>query len=129
MALGTDQVALAVVIELKSKYNIKLVAAVPFRGQEDAWSFPTRALYACLLNKCDEIVYTDEMGGSSKLAGYDVSKLYARSKYMVQRADGVIAVWNGKESGGTYDAVRLAKTAGKPVAIIDPRNLNGITRA
>ncbi len=42
-----------------------------------------------------------------------------RNRYMVEQADVVIAVWNGKPSG-TGNTVRMAKELGKKVRIVNP---------
>ena len=45
-----------------------------------------------------------------------------RNRYMVDKADMVIAVWNGSPSG-TGKTVAYAKEQGKPVLMIDPESL------
>ena len=56
MALGCDLLFAEIVIGLKKAYPIKLHAAVPFRGQPDAWNRADRALYTFLLERCDSAV-------------------------------------------------------------------------
>lgn len=45
-----------------------------------------------------------------------------RNEWMVDRADCVLAIWDGSE-GGTANCVRYADKSGKPVTIIDPVDL------
>ena len=43
-----------------------------------------------------------------------------RNKLMVDEADMVLAVWSGKEKGGTYECVRYALSKEKPIYVINP---------
>lgn len=47
---------------------------------------------------------------------------HARNEYMVDNADALLAVWNGKKSGGTAACVNYAHKIGKPVFQINPLN-------
>ena len=42
---------------------------------------------------------------------------------MVDKADKVIAFWNGEEHGGTWNTIQYAKKRGKEIEIIDLRSL------
>lgn len=46
MALGLDQIAALTAIEMRNEgYHIKLVAAIPFKGQESNWPEASKKLY------------------------------------------------------------------------------------
>ena len=46
---------------------------------------------------------------------------------MVDKSDLVIAVWNGKESGGTWNTIQYAKSKGKKIHFILLNQLIDIT--
>ena len=48
--------------------------------------------------------------------------MHKRNRYMVDQADYIIAVWNGKPSG-TGKTVQYAQQQGKPVRVINPITL------
>ncbi len=48
--------------------------------------------------------------------------MQVRNEYMVDRADLVLALWNGTP-GGTGNCVRYARTRGVPVFVIDPAGI------
>ena len=41
-----------------------------------------------------------------------------RNEYMVDKADIVLAIWNGMQSGGTWNTIKYAKSIGKPIRYI-----------
>jgi uncharacterized phage-like protein YoqJ len=53
---------------------------------------------------------------------YDVRAYQTRNEAMVDQADVVFAVYNGKRGGGTYNCIRYALKAGKPVYNLFPLN-------
>jgi len=119
MALGVDQWAASAArlarkdeesIQIISGHgvDVKLIAAIPFLGQEKNWPEQSQEQYRHLLNHCDDIYFVDE-------EGYAPWKLLNRNKWMVDNSDLVIAVWNRNEKGGTAHCVRYAKKQGKKV--------------
>jgi uncharacterized phage-like protein YoqJ len=104
MALGVDQVAAEVVLEYKSAGcdDIKLVAAVPFDGQECRWPVASQRYYTRLIQLADECVVVCA-------GGYAAWKMQVRNKWMVDRSRLVLAVWDGS-LGGTANAVHYAYT-------------------
>lgn len=41
-----------------------------------------------------------------------------RNRYMVDKSDMVLAIWNGKQEGGTWDTIKYAKKSNKPIQYI-----------
>lgn len=41
-----------------------------------------------------------------------------RNRYMVDRSDMVLAIWNGEHSGGTWDTIKYAQKCEKPIQYI-----------
>ena len=110
-ALGTDLWAAEIVLELKEEYpNITLEAAIPCKNQTVGWNVKNKERYVRMLSQCDAITILQER--------YTYDCMQNRNKYMVDKADYVIAVWNRKPSG-TGKTIRYAIDCGKPVYYVD----------
>lgn len=46
---------------------------------------------------------------------------HARNKWMVDRADSVLAVWDGRTNGGTFQCIQYAIQEEKPIYRINPK--------
>lgn len=77
--------------------------AIPFKGQELAWQPKNQAYYNRLLNECHEIVYVSEPSDF----GWVGTKMQKRNKWMVDRCDVLLAMWDGSD-GGTANCIRYA---------------------
>lgn len=119
MALGFDQVVAEEVIRLRHRMpdlGIKLVAAVPFVGQEGRWPFESRVRYTQLLLQADDVV-TVSPGGFANW------KMGVRNQFIVDNSALMVALWNGVEAGGTYNCVRYARQVGREVVVLSPAEL------
>lgn len=111
MAIGTDMWAAEIVLELKEEYpNITLEAAVPCISQENVWRDSLKRRYRDILSKCDSVTLLQEI--------YTSDCMIKRNRYMVDKSDYVVAVWNGRQSG-TGNTVKYALSHNKPVYCID----------
>ncbi len=100
MAQGFDIVAGEhVALVKKLNPDIKLIAAVPFRGQENGWSTTWQKRYRDLLSECDEVVTLSE--------GYARWVFDHRNRYMVDRSRYVVTFFDGKQ-GGTDNTIKYA---------------------
>lgn len=107
--------AAEIVLDLKAKYpQITLEAAVPCESQADKWPVKLQRRYHAILSRCDTKTLIQSQ--------YTNDCMQKRNRYMVDKADMVIAVWNGSPSG-TGKTVAYAKEQGKPVLMIDPESL------
>lgn len=111
MALGVDQWA----AEVCMRMGIPFVAAIPFLGQESIWPVPSRENYHRILSHAHSTVIVSQ----GEFAAWKMQK---RNEYMVDHADVVVAVWNGKEEGGTYNCVKYALKTDKPIVQINPKD-------
>lgn len=115
MEIGTDMYAAEIVLGLKAFYpGITLECAIPCECQAEKWPEDLRNRYFDIASKCDtetlvQTHYTQDCKDKC-------------SRYMVDHADTLIAVWNGSSSG-TGKMVRYAHQQGKTVIIIDPKTL------
>ena len=108
MALGIDQWAAFIAIKL----GIPFIAAVPFEGQEKAWSQVSQSIYNKLLSKAAERVVVCD-------GAYAPYKMQLRNEWMVNNCDTLIVFWD-KTPGGTGNCVNYAKQCQKSIIIIDP---------
>lgn len=115
MALGTDMYAAEIVLGLKAAYpGITLTCALPCESQAEKWPEPLRDRYYAVLSKCDREVLLQTR--------YTPDCMEKRNRYMVNHADLLIAVWDGRPSG-TGKTVRYAQQQGKSVLVVEPKTL------
>lgn len=113
MALGVDQWAANIAFTL----GIPFIAAVPFAGQEGVWPAESKRIYKILLARAKEVVLVSE-------GGYSAQKMQIRNEFMINKADKVLAIWDGT-TGGTGNAVAYATKMGKEIIRI---NLNDMPK-
>ena len=106
MAEGFDLTALQLLVELKERYPIYIEACVPFKGQENGFSFENRTLYRDLIKKCDQVTVLFDR--------YKNGCYLVRDRYMVDCSD-LLFAYCTKNEGGTAYTVRYALSAQKPV--------------
>lgn len=92
--------------------SIKLVGVIPFEEQAARWTEAWRKRYFDLMRNSDEEVLISSY--------YTKDCFHRRNRYMVDHADVLIAVYDGKPSGGTAYTVDYARRNGKTVVILDP---------
>ena len=145
-AQGVDQIAFMCVELLKRKYpHIQNVVAVPYKDQAVAWEETLRkakennwvkaisdlektlARYYAMLKMADEVVYVDTIQQyqpknmpKESIGKHDNAKLHLASVYMLDRADMVVAVYNGSGKGGTYRCVKEAKKRHMSILYMNP---------
>jgi uncharacterized phage-like protein YoqJ len=107
MARGIDMWAGEIVIERREAgAKIRLVSASPYDGFEKSWGEPERERYHRILKNADSVVFVSK--------GYSRGCFQIRNVYMVDRAERVIAAYNG-EAGGTRNTILYAERKGVEV--------------
>ena len=103
MAIGFDLISAECVLALHKKYpQVKLIACVPCYGQEKYFSESDKKRYVKILKKADErVILADH---------YHQGCMQNRDKYMVDRADVMIAYCK-KTTGGAAYTVKLFQKA------------------
>lgn len=91
------------------KQGIPLVAAVPFKGQEDKWPEHVRGDYRKLLNRAERVHIV--------CARYERGAYQQRNEWMVNNCDLLLAAWNGKP-GGTANCVRYAQQVERRIELL-----------
>lgn len=108
MAAGVDQIF----AELALKQDIKLAAALPYKKRFENY----HPVVQSMLIQANEVVYVCDH--------YDKKSYYIRDCMMVDAADIVLAVWDGKEWGGTWNTIEYARKQGKEIRYFPWGNLN-----
>ncbi len=112
MALGVDMIAAEIVLELKKNYpNITLECAIPCETQARKWTEKYRDRYFSIIEMSDKETLLQ--------THYTADCMHKRNRYMVDKSDYVIAVWNGSSSG-TGKTVLYAKENNKQIIQIKP---------
>ena len=108
-AEGADQFFAEIVAGMRKKSpDLRLIAAIPYRKRLE--SLQKRAKTADLLHFCSEIVVIRE--------NYYPGIYEERNRWMVERSERVIAVCDGRKTGGTVGTLRMAKSAGREIRLI-----------
>ena len=116
MAIGVDTYAAEEVLSLKKEFpHVSLEAIVPCKNQASKWNDKQVPRYNDLLKKCDKVVILQE--------NYTADCMQKRNRYMVERSDCVIAVWDGNGSG-TGSTVKYALEKKLSVTVLHPSSLS-----
>lgn len=117
MALGADTLFAEAVLACKSAgLPIRLVAAVPFAGQEGKWNAGAQTRFREILGVADQVEIVSP-------GVYSPSKMQVRNEWMVEHAMCVMAVWDGKQSGGTWNCIQYARKRHRWMVQLHPQNL------
>ena len=113
MARGGDLYFAEEVLALREELpGITLEAAIPCPSQSDSWTLAQRQRYQDILDRCDvEALVQRE---------YTRDCMLRRNRYMVERSDFVLAVYDGMERGGTMYTLNYAKSRGLETVVIPP---------
>ncbi|MBQ9408334.1 MAG: DUF1273 family protein [Clostridia bacterium] len=109
-ALGADTLAAELLIEKRrGDRRLTLEIAVPCDGQDKYWNKRDRVKYGAILAAADVVTTIS--------SAYTPFCMLERNRYMVQKCQRLIAVYDGTK-GGTYSTVLLALNKGIEVEII-----------
>lgn len=110
MAIGVDLDFADIVLKMRNKYSITLECAVPCPNQTLKWNSIDRIRYESILKRADKINLISER--------YTPECMLKRNRYMVDKSELVIAVFNGIEQGGTWYTINYAKRENKVIEFI-----------
>ena len=106
MASGFDLLAAEYVLALKKKFeNVKLIACIPCPEQDKYFSKEDKIRYSKILKKADEVNVLSE--------SYYRGCMQKRNRFMVDRADLLIAYCNKEEGGTAYTVKYFKKVKGE----------------
>ena len=116
MAIGFDLLSAKATLSLKTELpQIKIIAVLPFREQNEKWNEKNKVEYETILKKVDDVVIVSDH--------YHQRCFLQRNDYMIQRSSRLIAFYDGKFRGGTFYTYRKAKFMGLEII-----NIYNITR-
>ena len=111
-AIGFDMLAEKAVIRLRRKYpEIKLIIAVPHKGQSDLWGEREKQEYDEIIALADEVECLSE--------AYYRGCMYARNRFMVDNSSHCICYLN-ENTGGTAYTARYVEEQGLQIVNIAP---------
>lgn len=107
MALGVDTIWALVALKLKERYPTKfeLECAIPCAKHSSRWKKVDQDRHADIMARADIVTMVSE----DAYAPYLMQK---RNEYMVDKADILLAVWDGTK-GGTGNCVKYAMKTGR----------------
>lgn len=114
-ALGVDMWGAEAVLQLRCDYpDIALICAVPFPGHTEKWIDNQKQRLAAITQAATETVYTCER--------YSAEAYKTRNYYMVDRAQFLIAVFDGEKNlrSGTKQTVNYAIKKKLSITLIHP---------
>lgn len=122
MAAGTDMWAALAAFEI----GIDVHAYLPFEAENQVvkWDRTTVRLYDQILAKCSNVACYGTVAGDSQKSRWSqmMHGYHARNRALVNDCDVLVAVWRGRNSGGTAHALSEACIVGRETIIINPFN-------
>ena len=111
MAMGVDMLAAEEVLALREKYPLRLIAALPYRGQGDHFPADQRRRHRQILARADLAQCICD--------SYTPYCMNGRNRWMVENAGRLIAVFDGSP-GGTANTVATARQFMREIVVINP---------
>lgn len=108
-ALGWDMAIARAAYSLQVPYLVY----VPFLGQESKWTPEQQKKYHLMLDHAKKVKRISN-------GGYSAQAMQKRNEAMVDDCETLLALWDGKESGGTWNCIQYARN--KP----DTRNIMNV---
>lgn len=114
MALGVDTLFAIAVLQLQNEgvENLYLTCAIPCANHSSKWQGSSKKVYDAILARANQVVMVSD-------APYTNHCMQDRNVYMVDRANHILAIWDGT-SGGTGNCVKYAQDKGVGVTIVHP---------
>ena len=117
VAIGYDTVVALACIDL----NIPFIAAIPFEGQHLKWSTTQQITYSYIISRAKEAIWTDN-------EGYAAWKYIKRDKWIVEHSDSILAYYDHRKEGGTFETIKYAIKQSKEVINIYEQLQNAVSR-
>ena len=113
MAQGSDLYFGESVLKLRQHYkDITLEAARPCETQSKSWTEEEQSRYQSILEQCNYETLVQH--------SYTPGCMQRRNRYMVDRSELVIAVYNGEPKGGTAQTLSYALRNQRKIHILEP---------
>lgn len=120
MAEGADIDFAQEVLNLREKYEfVTLEAALPYPFVMPKNPTDVHFDKKEILDVCDSITVLS--------SHYYNDCMQKRNRYMVDKSDLVLAIWNGEKKGGTWNTIKYAQKQGKPIKYIMLKEMGKFT--
>ncbi len=118
-ALGVDTDFAEAVFAFRERTgrDVTLECALPCPNQSLMWQDEDAARHSRLLKAADKVTVVCDR--------YYRGCMLERNMYMVDHSDIVLAVWNGEQSGGTWNTIKYARLREKRIDIISLASEDG----
>lgn len=111
MAEGADLDFAKVIISLRNDFpDIVLEAAFPYPSRSTKERTKRQEDKDFVVKHCDLTYIVSDH--------YFNGCMHKRNRYIVDKADVVLAIWNGEQSGGTWSTIQYAISKGKKIRYI-----------
>ena len=110
MALGTDLLAAKLLGDLQLNWT----AVIPFEGHTKRWKTSQRNAYEQIIKTAQSQVVI-----ASK---FSYGAYHQRNDYMMKQAQLCLAVYDGRETGGTATVIKRAIKRSFSVIVFNPKN-------
>lgn len=105
-AIGTDLIFAEIIAELKQTHHLTLEAAIPYPERMNTPDETFHRLISC----CNIVkIHSDHYFGGCYMK---------RNRYMVNQSSKIIAIYDGRLTGGTASTLKFAKTVSCNPAIV-----------
>ena len=111
MAVGTDLMAAQIWTERQLTWK----AILPCSDQSNLWTYKQQIFYRQLLTKATEVKVLYPQ--------YSQGVMQARDAWLVKNSQLCLAVWDERETGGTFLTIKMARKAKLPLIIFNPKTL------
>lgn len=114
MALGVDLICARLVLQLRQEApEVELVPVLPYPGQASRWPLAMRREHQEILRLCrEQIVIISPR--------YTRSCFLQRNRYLVDHAEKIIGVYDGRPRGGTFQTLEYARQQGIEMELLMP---------
>lgn len=117
MSEGWDLICAKEVLELKERYDIKLVCAIPHKNHDKTINSYNMEDYKKIIKKAD---YVHNVTGIKWFSRCE----QIRNEWMVNNSCGQIVCWDGSR-GGTFNCIKYADSVGKVRRhVLHPKQVN-----
>lgn len=114
---GFDMIAALAVLELRNKYSdVKLIAVVPFVGQDDRYTPQDKFTYKQILEQADEVVIMSDRY-------IENAQYLKRNDYMLEHSSQLVCYYDGQRGGSMYTYNRAVKYGYDIINICDNKSL------
>ncbi len=96
-AVGWD----TIFAEAAMAINLPFDLILPYKGQGEKWPEEDRKKYQLLCEKAKSVIYTAEE--------YHKHCFFVRDRYLVDKSNMLMAMWDGRQKGGTWYTYKYAR--------------------